>query len=58
MAENIKQILCNLIMKYQSKAEKKAAPVGPSSNFGSTSVLANELDFKLFVRQRKKSKAT
>ena len=58
VSDNIKQILCNLIMEYQSKAEKKAAPIGPSSSSGSTSVLDNDLDFELFVRQRKKSKAT
>ncbi|CAI0430423.1 unnamed protein product [Linum tenue] len=55
VAENIKQMICGLIRDYQTKAEKKFGSETGTSSSGSGSASATELDFELFVSQRKKS---
>ncbi|CAI0387864.1 unnamed protein product [Linum tenue] len=58
VAENIKQMICGLIRDYQTKAENKSGSESGTSSSGYGTASATELDFELFVSQRKKSKTS
>ncbi|CAN1278795.1 Putative AC transposase [Linum perenne] len=56
-AESVKQILCELVVEYQSRVSQKLSYVGSSSGSGPSTLTSNN-DFELFVTQRKKSRTT
>ncbi|CAN1292404.1 Putative AC transposase, partial [Linum perenne] len=58
VVENIKQVVCDLVLEYQRKSESKSSTrPGSGSSVGSTSSVM-DLEFDLYVTQRKKSKSS
>ncbi|CAN0872971.1 Putative AC transposase, partial [Linum grandiflorum] len=59
VGETIKQLVCDLVLEYQQKSEKNST-TGSEIGSSSTSPIssATDLDFDLYVSQRKRSKST
>ncbi|CAN1293495.1 Putative AC transposase, partial [Linum perenne] len=55
----VKQILCDLILEYQSRHAKNQSSVGVgTSDLENDTATSNDLDFELFLTQRKKARTT
>ncbi|CAN1732014.1 Putative AC transposase [Linum perenne] len=58
-AASVKQILCDLILEYQSRHTKNQSSVGVgTSDLENGTSTSNDLDFELFLTQRKKARTT
>ncbi|CAN1345718.1 Zinc finger BED domain-containing protein RICESLEEPER 3 [Linum perenne] len=56
-AASVKQILCDLILEYQSRHTKNQSSVGVgTSDLENGTATSNDLDFELFLTQRKKAR--
>ncbi|CAN1156884.1 Zinc finger BED domain-containing protein RICESLEEPER 1 [Linum perenne] len=58
-AASVKQILYDLIIEYQSRyAKNQSSPGGGSSALENDNATSNDLDFELFLNQRKNARTT
>ncbi|CAN1256584.1 Putative AC transposase [Linum perenne] len=58
VGERVKNVVCDLVLEYQRKTEKKSSTSSAKHDVNVPTSSTVDLDFELYVRQRKKSKAT
>ncbi|CAN1251051.1 Putative AC transposase [Linum perenne] len=58
VGERVKNVVCDLVLEYQRKTEKKSSTSSAKHDVNVPTSSTVDLDFELYVRQRKKSKTT